>query len=49
MYRLSELIQLDRKLFHTADLADIWGIDDRNTQYMTITRYIDRGILHPVM
>jgi hypothetical protein len=48
MYRLSKLIQLDRKLFHTADLADIWGIANRNTLYMTITRYIDRGILHPV-
>jgi predicted transcriptional regulator of viral defense system len=48
MYRISELIQQDRKLFHTTDLADIWGIANRNTLYVTITRYIDRGILYPV-
>lgn len=48
MYRLSELIQLDRQLFHTTELADIWRIANRNTLYMTISRYVDKGILYPV-
>jgi hypothetical protein len=48
MYRISELNQLDRKLFHTNDLAILWGIADRHNLYMTITRYIDRGILFPI-
>ena len=48
MYRISELIQLDRKLFHTNDLALLWGITNKHNLYMTITRYIDRGVLFPV-
>lgn len=48
MYRISELIRLDRKLFHTNDLAILWGIADKHNLYMTISRYIDRGILFPV-
>ena len=48
MYRISELIKLDRKLFHTNDLAILWGISDRHNLYMTISRYIDRGILFPI-
>ncbi len=45
---MSELLQLDRKVFHTNDLAVLWGIANRHNLYMTITRYIDRGILFPV-
>lgn len=48
MYRISELNQLDRKLFHTNDLAILWGIANRHNLYMTITRYIDKGVLFPV-
>ncbi len=48
MYRLSELIRLDRKLYHTNDLAVLWGIANRHNLYMTITRYIDKGVLFPV-
>jgi len=48
MYRISELTQLDRKLFHTNDLALLWKITNRQNLYMTITRYIDRGILFPI-
>lgn len=48
MYRISGLNQLDRKLFHTNDLAILWGIADKHNLYMTITRYIDRGILFPI-
>ena len=48
MYRISELNQLDRKIFHTNDLAILWRINNRHTLYMTITRYLDKGILFPI-
>jgi len=45
MYRLSELIKLDRKIYHSNDLAIIWGISNKNTLYTTIKRYVQKGIL----
>ena len=48
MYRISGLIQLDRKIYHTNDLAILWGIHSKNTLYKTITRYMDKGVLFPV-
>ena len=48
MYRMSELLQLNRKLFHTNDLAVLWGIADKHNLYMTITRYIDKGVFFPI-
>lgn len=48
MYRINELLKLDRKLYHTNDLAILWGIANKHNLYMTITRYIDRGVLFPV-
>ena len=48
MYRISELTQSDRKIFHTNDLAILWRMTNRHTLYMTITRYLDKGILFPI-
>jgi len=48
MYRITQLIQLDRKIYHTNDLAILWGIANKNTLYKTISRYIDKSILFPV-
>jgi hypothetical protein len=48
MYRISELLQLNRKIFHTNDLAILWGIANKHNLYMTITRYIDKGVLFPI-
>jgi hypothetical protein len=48
MYRISELLQIDRKIFHTNDLAILWGIANRHNLYMMITRYMARGILFPI-
>lgn len=48
MYRMSELLRLDRKIYHTNDLAILWGIANKHNLYMTITRYIDKGILIPI-
>ena len=45
MYKINELLKLEQKLFHTNDLALIWGIDNKNTLYTGIKRYIQKGIL----
>jgi hypothetical protein len=45
---MSELVQLDRKVFHTKDLAVLWGIANQHNLYMTISRYIGRGVLFHV-
>ena len=38
----------EQKLFHTNDLALLWGIENKNTLYTTIKRYVDKGILIPI-
>ncbi|KKS31277.1 MAG: Formate-tetrahydrofolate ligase, partial [Candidatus Amesbacteria bacterium GW2011_GWA2_42_12] len=48
MYRISELIKLDRKLYHTQDLAILWKISNKNTLYTTVKRYVKKGILFQV-
>ena len=48
MYRINELLKLDRKIYHTNDLAIIWGITNKNTLYTTIKRYIQKGVLIPI-
>jgi hypothetical protein len=45
---MSELNQLGRRLFHTNDLAILWKITSRHNLYVTITRYLDKGILFSV-
>lgn len=48
MYRISELSRLNKKLFHTGDLAVLWNITDKNTLYTAIKRYIQKGVLFAV-
>jgi hypothetical protein len=48
MYRISELLKLDRKIYHTNDLALLWGISNKNTLYTAIKRYVQKGILLPI-
>jgi hypothetical protein len=48
MYRINELIKLDRKIFHSNDLALLWGITKKNTLYTTIKRDVQKGVLLPV-
>lgn len=45
---MSELIRLDRKLYHSNDLAVVWRISNKNTLYTAISRYVHKGILIPV-
>ncbi|MHB1865150.1 MAG: type IV toxin-antitoxin system AbiEi family antitoxin domain-containing protein [Candidatus Saccharimonadales bacterium] len=48
MYRINDLLKLDRRLYHSNDLAILWGISNRNTLYTTIKRYVKSGVLIPV-
>ena len=48
MYRINELLTAERRLFHTNDLAILWGMENRQTLYKTISRYLDKGILFKV-
>ena len=48
MYRISELIKLDHKIYHSNDLAILWGITNKNTLYTTIKRYVQKGVLTPI-
>lgn len=48
MYRIDALIKQERKLFHTRDLALIWGIENTNTLYTLIKRYLKKGVLLPI-
>ncbi|KKQ91607.1 MAG: hypothetical protein UT58_C0018G0002 [Microgenomates group bacterium GW2011_GWC1_39_7b] len=52
MYKIDKQTQLLRStqnLFHTQDLALLWGVSNRNTLYTTIKRYVQNGILIPVV
>ncbi len=48
MYRINKLFEIKRYLFHTNDLAILWEMDNRQTLYQTISRYLRRGILFSV-
>ena len=48
MYKINELLKLDRTLYHSQDLAILWGVSNKNTLYTTIKRYVKKGILIPV-
>ena len=43
--KLDILFKSKEKLFHTQDLALLWEIENRNTLYTTIKRYVQKGIL----
>jgi predicted transcriptional regulator of viral defense system len=45
MYRINELIKLERKIYHSNDLAILWHITNKNTLYTTIKRYVQKGVL----
>ncbi len=43
--KLNLLLRSNQILFHTQDLALLWGIENRNTLYTTIKRYVKKGTL----
>ena len=46
--KIKKLLQDSRKLYHTQDLAVLWGVDNPNTLYTTIKRYVKRGLLNKI-
>lgn len=48
MYKINTLLKVNQDLFHTSDIASIWGVSNKNTLYTTIKRYVGRGVLIPV-
>ncbi len=48
MDKLILLLQSKQTLFHTHDLALLWGIENRGTLRMTISRYVKKGVLKSV-
>ncbi len=45
---MNELIKSERNIYHSNDLAILWGISNKNTLYTTIKRYVQKGILIPI-
>ena len=45
---MNELLQIDRKIFHTGDLAVLWDLSNKNTLYTAIKRYVQKGLLIPI-
>lgn len=48
MYKIKQLLALNRKILHTQDLAAAWGAENVNTLYTTIHRYVKKGILFSI-
>ena len=43
--KLDVLLKQPKKLFHTQDLELLWNINNKNTLYSTINRYLKKGYL----
>lgn len=46
--RLSSLSALGESVFHADDVANLWGIVNKNTLYTTLSRYVAGGLIHRV-
>lgn len=46
--KLEVLLKQHKKMFHTSDLALLWNIENKNTLYTSIKRYVKKGILFPI-
>ncbi|MFH1537203.1 MAG: hypothetical protein ABID45_04390 [Patescibacteria group bacterium] len=44
-YRFVKLARMNEIIFHSADLANIWNIKNKNTLYTTLTRYVKQGLI----
>lgn len=47
-HRIALLAQKGEVLFHSHDLATLWGIDNPNTLYTTLKRYTQQQLLHRI-
>lgn len=46
--RFAKLARLGEQVFHTQDLANLWGIGNKNTLYTTLKRYTKAGLIFRV-
>lgn len=46
--RFAKLARLGEQVFHTQDLANLWGISNKNTLYTTLKRYVKAGLIFRV-
>lgn len=46
--KINILLKQDRRIFRTSDLSILWNINNKNTLYTTIKRYVDKFILFPI-
>lgn len=46
--RMALLARKQEVIFHINDLANLWGITDRNTLRVTLKRYADNKLLHRI-
>jgi len=46
--RFSDIAKLGEILFHADDLANLWGIVNKNTLHVTLKRYVDQGLFFRV-
>lgn len=42
--RFADIAKLGEILFHADDLANLWGIVNKNTLHITLKRYVDQGL-----
>lgn len=42
--RFADIAKLGEILFHADDLANLWGIVNKNTLHVTLKRYVDQGL-----
>lgn len=46
--RFAKLARLGEQVFHVGDLANLWGIENKNTLHTTLKRYAKEGLLFRV-
>jgi predicted transcriptional regulator of viral defense system len=46
--KIQKLLQDGKGVYHTQDLAVIWSINNQNTLYTTIKRYVQKGFLNKI-
>ncbi len=48
MYKIKKLYEQTIPLFHTKDLELIWGVENKNTLYKTVERFVKKGLLYRI-
>ncbi len=47
-WKIKTLFEDSRQIYHTQDLAVLWGVSNQNTLYTAIKRYVKRGMLKKI-